>query len=63
MVQDMSTNFLDNFFEFLPHDMQQEIIKRCYLIHVSEWLCLSRTNHHQQQQQLRHTLGLLVHMY
>lgn len=30
MVQDKSTNFLDNFFEFLPHDMQQEIIKRCY---------------------------------
>ena len=25
-----STQFLDNFFEFLPEDMQREIINRCY---------------------------------
>ena len=30
MMQDKSTSFMDNFFEFLPYDMQQEIIKRCY---------------------------------
>ena len=30
MAEEKSTPFLDNFFEFLPEDMQREIIDRCY---------------------------------
>ena len=30
LSKDGSTTFMDNYFDFLPYDMQQEIIKLCY---------------------------------